>query len=158
MSVTPLHKQKVNVRTKLSGNAESHSRTLLRSRDLIDVSDEPEVRGGTNEGFAPTEMALGALIACSNVITHKIAAKNGIEIDELDFDLDAQFNRLGVTLQEEVMVPFPEILLNINMTTNASDEQIEILKSDLDKYCPVAKVFSQSGSKIITEWSIKRPA
>ena len=36
----------------LSGEAESHSRTLLKARDLIDVSDEPEERGGTNEGFA----------------------------------------------------------------------------------------------------------
>ena len=157
MSIQPLNKQKVNVRTKLSGQAESHSRTLLKCRDLIDVADEPEVRGGTNEGLAPTEMALGALIACTNVITHKIAAKNDIEITDMKVDLDAQFNRLGVTLQEEVMVPFPEILLHINLTTTATDEQLNILKTDLDKYCPVAKVFAQSGSKIITEWLVSRP-
>ena len=157
MTVQALSKQKVSVRTKLSGESESHSRTLLRCRDLIDISDEPEVRGGTNEGLAPTEMALGALIACTNVITHKIAAKNGIDIVDIQFDLDAQFNRLGVTLQEEVMVPFPEILLDIELTTSASDEQLSILKSDLDKYCPVAKVFAASGSNIVTNWSIKRP-
>ena len=63
MSAKPLAKQKINVRTKLTGQSESHSRTLLKTRDLIDVSDEPEVRGGSNEGFAPTEMALAALIA-----------------------------------------------------------------------------------------------
>ena len=158
MSVQPLEKQKVNVRTKVSGSSESHSRTLLKCRDLIDVADEPEVRGGTNEGLAPTEMALASLIACSNVITHKIAAKNNINIEQIDIDLDAQFNRLGVTLQEEVMVPFPEIVMNIKMTTDATDEQLERLKSDLDKYCPVAKVFSQSGSNIITEWSVTKPS
>ena len=157
MSAEPLAKQKINVRTKLTGQSESHSRTLLKTRDLIDVSDEPEVRGGSNEGFAPTEMALAALIACSNVITHKIAAKNNIDIIDISFDLDAEFNRLGVTLQEEVMVPFPEILLNIKLTTLASDEQLDILKTELDKYCPVAKVFAQSGSNIITEWSVTRP-
>ena len=157
MSNQALNKQKVNVRTKLSGHAESHSRTLLKCRDLIDIADEPEVRGGTNEGLAPTEMALGALIACTNVITHKIAAKNGIHISDMNVDLDAQFNRLGVTLQEEVMVPFPEILLHIRLTTSADQEQLNVLKTDLDKYCPVAKVFSQSGSKVITEWSVTRP-
>jgi len=157
MSAEPLAKQKINVRTKLSGQSESHSRTLLKTRDLIDVSDKPEVRGGSNEGFAPTEMALGALIACSNVITHKIAAKNNIDITAISFDLDAEFNRLGVTLQEEVMVPFPEILLNIKLTTSASEEQLDILKTELDKFCPVAKVFAQSGSNIITEWSVTRP-
>lgn len=149
-------KAKTSVRTKLSGEAESHSRTLLRSRDLIDVSDEPEVRGGSNEGFAPTEMALASLIACSNVITHKIAAKNDIDIQHLDFKVDAEFNRLGVTLQEEVDVPFPEILLTINLSTSASDNKLAILKKDLPKFCPVAKVFSQAGSQIKTEWVISK--
>lgn len=150
-------KLKRSVRTKLSAEAESHSRTVLRTRDLMDVSDEPEARGGTNEGFAPTEMALASLMACSNVITHKIAHKNNVEIISLEFEVDAEFTRLGVMLEEEIDVPFPEILLTINLTTNASDEEINILKTDLPKYCPVAKVFSQSGSKIISEWNIIRP-
>ena len=150
-------KTKTTVRTKLSGVTESHSRTLLKSRDLIDVADEPEVRGGTNEGFAPTEMALASLIACSNVISHKIAHKNDIEIIDMDFQVDAEFNRLGVTLQEEVDVPFPEILLTINITTAASDERLQILKDDLPKFCPVAKIFEQSGSKITTNWAITKP-
>ena len=91
------------------------------------------------------------------MITHKIAANNDIDIVDISFDLDAQFNRLGVTLQEEVIVPFPEIVLNIELTSLANDEQLAILKSDLEKYCPVAKVFSSSGSKLITNWSIKKP-
>ena len=124
---------------------------------IIDVADEPEARGGTNEGFAPTEMALASLIACSNVISHKIAHKNGIKIIDMNFELDAAFNRLGVTLQEEVDVPFPEILLTINITTPASDKELQILKDDLPRFCPVAKVFEQSGSKIKTDWVVKQP-
>lgn len=154
MSIT---KHKASVRTKLTGESESHSRTLLRSRDLIDVSDEPEVRGGSNEGFAPTEMALASLIACSNVITHKIAAKNNIKIDHIDFNVDAQFNRLGVTLEEEIDVPFPEILLTITLKSSASAAELDILKKDLPRFCPVAKVFSQSGSKITTKWIVSKP-
>ena len=115
------------------------------------------MRGGTNEGMAPTEMALAALIACSNVITHKIAAKNNIEITKIDFELDAEFNRLGVTLQEDVSVPFPEILLKINLVTSASDQEIEILKRDLAKFCPVSKVFVESGSNVITDWNVAKP-
>jgi len=150
-------KLKTSVRTKLSGTTESHSRTLLKSRDLIDIADEPEVRGGTNEGFAPTEMALASLIACTNVISHKIAHKNNIEIIEMDFELDAEFNRLGVTLEEEVDVPFPEILLTINITTPASDKELQVLKNDLPKFCPVAKVFEQSGTDVQTTWVVTRP-
>ena len=66
-------KPKTVVRTRVAGTAESHSVTVLKVRDLVDVSDEPPERGGTNEGFAPTEMFLGSLAACTSVITHKIA-------------------------------------------------------------------------------------
>lgn len=149
-------KIKTSVRTKLTGESESHSRTLLRSRDLIDISDEPEARGGSNEGFAPTEMALASLLACSNVITHKIAAKNNIDIQHIDFEVDAEFNRLGVTLQDEIDVPFPEILLTIKLKTSASEQELDILKQDLPRFCPVAKVFSQSGSKITTKWLVNQ--
>ncbi len=35
------------VRQVVRGTAESHSLTLLKTRDLVDVSDEPPERGGT---------------------------------------------------------------------------------------------------------------
>ncbi len=151
-------KTKTVVRYKLSGFAESHSRTLLKVRDLVDVSDEPLERGGTNEGLAPTEFFLSALIACSNVISHKIAKQNSIRLESLEISLDAGFNRLGVTLQEEVDLPFPDIKLRIEATTDAPEEQMEILKRDLPRFCPVSKMIRQAGTKVDTEWVITRPS
>lgn len=149
-------KPKTVVRYKITGQAETHARTLLKVRDLVDVSDEPVERSGTNEGFAPTEFFLGALAACSNVISHKIAKKNDIKLESMDISIDAAFNRLGVTLQEEIDLPFPDLNLRIEVTTDASDEQIEIIKQDLPKYCPVAKMIEAAGTKIDTEWVINR--
>lgn len=149
-------KPKTVVRYKVTGEAESHSRTLLKTRDLVDVSDEPVERNGTNEGFAPTEFLLGSLAACSNVISHKIAKKNDINLESMDILVDASFNRLGVTLQEEIDLPFAEIQLRIEVTTDATDEQLEILKRDLPRYCPVAKMIEGAGTRIDTEWVINR--
>ena len=151
-------KTKTVVRYKLSGSAESHSRTLLKVRDLVDVSDEPVERGGTNEGLAPTEFFLSALIACSNVISHKIAKQNGIRLESLEISLDAGFNRLGVTLQEEVDLPFPDIKLRIEAITDAPEEQMEILERDLPRFCPVSKMIRQAGTKVDTEWVVTRPS
>lgn len=150
-------KTKNLVRVKLSGAAESHSLTLLKTRDLVDVSDEPAERGGTNEGMAPTEFFLASLIACSNVIAHKIARKNDIQLQALDISLDAGFNRLGVTLQEEIDLPFPDIKLCIKITTDASEEQLQILQRDLPRFCPISKMIEQAGSKIDTEWVVNHP-
>lgn len=150
-------KTKTLVRTKLTGVAESHSLTLLKTRDVIDVSDEPVERGGTNEGMAPTELFLAALIACSSVVSHKIAKKNDIRLQALEISLDAGFNRLGVTLQEEIDLPFPDIKLRIEVTTDASAQQLEILQRDLPRFCPIAKMIEAAGTRIDTEWVIKRP-
>ena len=150
-------KTKTTIRAKVSGVAESHSLTLLKARDLVDVSDEPPERGGTNEGLAPTELFLASLVACSNVISHKIAKKNNIQLNSLEISLDAGFNRLGVTLQEEVDLPFPDIKLRIEINTDASADQLEILKRDLPRFCPVAKMIEQAGTKIDTEWVVRHP-
>lgn len=151
-------KVKTVVRTRVDGVAESHSRTLLKTRDLVDVSDEPPERGGTNEGFAPTEMFLASLAACTNVITHKVAKKYDIAIDELDVHVEAEFNRLGVTLQEEVDLPFPEILLGIRIRTDATPGKLEQLKTELPMFCPVSKMIEQAGTCLTTEWSIESAA
>ena len=142
---------------RMSGVAESHSLTQLKTRDLIDISDEPVERGGSNEGFAPTEFLLGGLAACTNVISNKIAKANGFKIEGMEIEVAAQFNRLGVTLQEEVDLVFPEIQLTISVVTSATEAQQEILKSDLPKFCAVSKVIRQSGTNIIDDWHFSRP-
>jgi putative redox protein len=149
--------QKLVVSQKVFGTAESHSRTLLKTRDLIDVSDEPVTRGGTNEGFAPTEFLLAGLAACTNVVFHKIAAKHGIEITALNISVDASFDRRGVTLEEEVDTPYPEIRLKIEIVTPANEDELIPAQEDLRKYCPVSKVISQSGTAISEEWIVSRP-
>ncbi len=148
---------KTIVRATLDGTAESHSRTLLKVRDLIDISDEPAARGGTNEGFAPTELLIAALVSCTNVISHKIAAKHGIPIDALAIQAVYDFDRRGVTLSEEVRVPFPRIELEIRVTTSADESAIALLERELPKFCAVSKVIAESGTEIVTKWVVERP-
>lgn len=146
-------KLKPVVTYRLTGVAESHSATVLKTRDLMDVSDEPIARGGTNEGFAPTEFVLGGLAACTNVISHKIAENAGFSIDELVVDVEAQFNRLGVNLRDHIRVPFPEIKLSIRVVTDATVEQRATLKRDLPKFCAIANIIRESGTKVIEDWT-----
>ena len=150
-------KPKTVVKMKLQGACPSHARTDVSVRDVRLTIDEPLERGGTNSGPSPTETLMSALIACTNVITHKIAAKHAIAIAAMSVDLEATFDRRGVTLAEEIAVPFPEITLTINLTSNANGAEIETLKSELAMFCPVSKVIRQSGTKITEIWNVERP-
>jgi uncharacterized OsmC-like protein len=154
-TVTP--KAKTVVTLKLDGNCASHARTDVSVRDVKTTIDEPKERGGTNQGLTPTETLMASLIACTNVITHKVAEKNGVDIDSMKVRVEAQFDRRGVTLAEEVAVPFPSITLHIDLVTGADAAAVEKVKRDLHKFCPVSKVLRACGTEVKEEWNVQAP-
>ena len=118
--------------------------------------DEPAARGGADLGPTPIETMIAALLGCTNVILNRVAEKHDVIVKDLSLRAEASFDRRGVMLDEEVAVPFPEIRLMINLTTAASDAQVDRVKSDLGKFCPVSKVIRQSGTKLEEIWNITR--
>ena len=149
--------QKMVVTQKLEGRCTSHSRTDVTVRDRSVVIDEPVERGGTNQGFTPTETLMASLIGCTNVITHKVAAKNGVGIKSMNVRLEAQFDRRGVMLQEELDVPFPSATLTIDLETDADTAAVERVKRELAMFCPVSKVFRAAGIDLREVWNVSRP-
>ena len=142
------------VTMKLEGSVKSHARTDILARDVESVIDEPTVRGGTNLGLTPTETLMASLIGCTNVISHRIAERINVKINKMDINVEATFNKDGVSLAKEVEIPFPDINLNIKIDTNASKEQLETIKRELKMYCPISKVITNSGSKINDIWEL----
>jgi uncharacterized OsmC-like protein len=147
-------REKMVVNWRMEGEALSHSLTRATVRGVSTMIDEPVERGGTNQGQTPTETLVAALVGCTNVISHKIAKKNGIELKRLHISADVQFDRRGVTLQEDVAVPFPAITLNIDVSTAASREQMQQLQSELAMFCPLAKLIRASGTVLTEHWNV----
>ena len=145
-------KMKTVVTYRANATCPSHSRTDIPVRDLVAVIDEPLERGGTNLGPSPTETALTALIACTNVIGHKNAAKLGVDLGTVTIDADCKFDRRGVLMQEEIDVPFPEVTLIVNCDTPASQEDLEKVGVETAKYCAISKLFEQSGTDLTVNW------
>ena len=61
-------KMKTAVTYRASAKCPTHSCTETHVRDLHGMTDEPIERNGTNLGPTPTEAAMTALIACTNVV------------------------------------------------------------------------------------------
>jgi putative redox protein len=146
--------QKTVVTQRLQGRCSSHSRTDVTVRDRSMVIDEPLERGGTNQGFTPTETLMASLIGCTNVITHKVAAKNGVAIRSMNMRLEAEFDRRGVTLQEEIDRPFTAVTLYIDLETDADAPAVERVKRELAMFCPVSKVFRAAGIALKEVWNV----
>ena len=150
-------KMKTVVTMRLEAACPSHSRTDVSVRDTGLTIDEPVERGGTNQGPSPTETLMSALAACTNVIAHKCADKHGVAFQDFHVNVVSRFDRRGVTLQEDIDLPFDDIEVRIDVTTDADDCAIERVKADLPRFCPVSKVMRQAGSSVTDVWTIKRP-
>jgi len=146
-------KPKTTVQMAMTATGETHARSIVKSRDVSATIDEPEARGGTNRGLSPTETLMSSLIGCTNVISKRIAHGMGVEMGEMQISLRADLNRLGTMLQEEVEQPFANIEMDIAVATDATPEQLEAIKMDLEKYCPIAKVIRGSGVTITETWT-----
>ena len=148
--------QKNEVAMKMSATCPTHARSDISARDLEGVIDEPVDRGGDNLGFTPTETLVAALIGCTNVITNRISEGYGIHIDAMEINAEARFDRRGVMMKEEVKVPFPEITLDIAVTTPHEEAEFARVKEDLRKFCPISKVIRESGTTINENWSFSK--
>jgi uncharacterized OsmC-like protein len=130
----------------------THARTEIPVRDLNVIIDEPLERGGTNLGATPTETAMTALIACTNVIGHKNALRLGVDLGEVTIDANCQFDRRGVLMEEEIDIPFPAITLTVNCNTAASQEDLTAVGLETAKYCAIAKLFEAAGTDLTVDW------
>jgi putative redox protein len=59
-------------------------------------------------------------------------------------------------LLEEIEVPFPKIRLVVDITTDASEAELEKVKADLHRFCPIAKVVRNSGTQLEEVWNVTR--
>jgi len=147
-------RQKKNVQMKLSATAETHARTRIKVRDVEGLIDEPEARGGTNQGLTPTETLMASLIGCTNVITQRIAHGMGVVVSAMDIRVSVDFDRQGVMLEKDIEQPFSDLVMDIDITTDATEAQMAAIKSDLAKFCPVAKVIRGSGINVTENWNV----
>lgn len=146
-------KMKTVVTYRTTAACPTHARTEIPVRDLTVVIDEPIERGGTNLGPSPTETAMTALIACTNVIGHKNAHRLGVDLGTVTIDADCKFDRRGVLMEEEIDLPFPAITLTVNCAgTDASQDELDTVGRETAKYCAIAKLFEAAGTDLTVNW------
>ena len=149
-------REKTTVTQRIRGDCPSHARTDIATRDVRSVIDEPKERDGTNMGLTPVETMVAALVGCTNVISHKCARKHGVDFKAMSIEAESTLDRRGTQLLEEIEVPLPKIRLVINVTTDASEADVEKVRTDLHRFCPIAKVVRNSGTQIEEIWNVTR--
>ena len=151
----------VNIRTplvpiRMTAEAPTASRTHVRILRHELVMDEPLSRHGTDLGPTPLDTLVAALAGCTNVVAHRIAEENGIDLRDFSLELKSELDVRGIRGIEEIDRPLPYVDLVIRFSTSASDDKLEILKTHLRKRCAVSVIFRQAGIEVNETWDVKR--
>jgi putative redox protein len=91
------------------------------------VADEPEDKGGTDTGAAPSQLLALSLATCTAITIEMYAGRKGWDVGELEVEVDYERSHQERLARFDVVIKLPEGL---------PDDQIEQLKAIAAK-CPV---------------------
>ena len=128
-------------RTSIQGFYGAGQEDVSRNRPFIIEGDEPPVLLGNNAGANAVEAVLHALASCLAVGFIYNAAAQGINVESLSFDLEADLDlRAFLGLSEEVRPGYEGIRLTYRVKSDASREKIEDLCNYVQKTSPVLDI------------------
>jgi uncharacterized OsmC-like protein len=102
--------------------------------------------GGDGTLACSGDMLLQALVACAGVTMRSVATSMGLDVSgsiHAEGDLDW---RGTMAVDKDVPVGFRDIRMSFELTSDASDEQLETLQRLTERYCVVFQTLAASPS------------
>ncbi|KAK4140712.1 OsmC/Ohr family [Dichotomopilus funicola] len=124
------------------------------------VSDTYPVLGGADSAPSPVVYALASLSACNQVTGHVVARDHGITLGKWNVEVDGQLPT-GVLVQglreEDVGGPnWEAVSLRVRVQTDVDGEKEgekwERFVSEVERRCPITRLFRDSGLKYESTW------
>ena len=112
------------------------TKILIRDHEII--SDQPLGFNGQNKGPKPSELVLAALAACQETTYRIFAEDMGIHIGAISVQLRGTQDLRGfMALDGEVPAGFTNIVGQIFIQSDATEQDLELLRQRVDQHCPV---------------------
>jgi uncharacterized OsmC-like protein len=128
-------------RTEIQGFYGAGAEDESRPEPLVLEGDEPPVLLGTNEAPNAVEGVLHALASCLAVGFVYNAAAKGIDVDELDFDIQGDLDlRPFLGLTDDERPGYQGIEVRYRVKADASRQQIEELCAYAQRTSPVLDI------------------
>lgn len=140
---------------RAEGRWKGQYRNDLAVREFSFTTAEPEKIGGRNEGPTPIEYVAAALNGCLGIVIELVAKERGILPDDLKIESAGLVDQRGLFGTANVSPHFQSIDIAITLASPAPNEQIEGLKRETLKRCPVYNLVRDSGAQVSVAWSVQ---
>jgi uncharacterized OsmC-like protein len=128
-------------RTTIKGFYGAGQEDTSRTEAYVLDGDEPPVLLGKNHGPNAVELVLQALASCLSVGFSYNAAAQGINVKNLEFDLEGEIDLHGfLGLSEAIRPGYEGIRLTYRVDCDASSEKVDELWVHVQKTSPVLDI------------------
>lgn len=101
--------------------------------------------GGDGGDACSGDMLLEALLACAGVTLRSVAAAMGLSLERVRLRADAAFDARGTLgLDPTVPVGLQDVVVTVDLDTDADDAALERLARSTEKYCVVGQSLRQT--------------
>lgn len=150
----------MNVRIKrwpleVTGVAENGAHVESSVGGHVLHTDEPASRGGTDAGPAPLATFVASLVGCTQATLNLISGERGVVFEDVSYRLSTEVDPRGAFGVAEVKRPVKEIRVDVECSTDATEEQLEEIREELPRRCMVSTVLRQAGVEIRHSWHAK---
>jgi uncharacterized OsmC-like protein len=132
--------------------SESVTCSVATGRAMVEAGLHPAT-GGDGTFACSGDMLLQALVACAGVTLRSVATNRGLEVEGVvraEGDLDFR-GTLGV--DRSAAVGFTSIRLSFDITSPASQEELDALVETTERYCVVLQTLVRSPEFQVTSTS-----
>ena len=136
---------------------QGHQKSLVRTKSGHSlIVDEPRHMGGSDEGPSPMGYLFTASAGCTAVIVERVAKELGIEIQAMKVRASGLYSPRGIAGMEGYSSAPKKFISQVRLKTLASKEEVERLKREYMRRCPVYNLFKNSGAEMMDEWTVER--
>lgn len=118
---------------------ESMARSTTEARSFKIFMDEPPELGGKDGAASPLEFILAAHGGCLSYMTFFIGKELGIDVKGTEIEVTASLDPAKFAgTNRSVRAGYQAIDVNIKVHAEASAEELEMLKREVETRCPVS--------------------
>ncbi|KUK18159.1 MAG: Uncharacterized protein XD54_0547 [Thermococcus sibiricus] len=130
--VTPMVEYK-DMTIKVVGERVSPTKMKVKAGDFEIVIDKV---GG--EAPSPIDYVLAALAGCTNIVATLVAKDMGINIEDLNIEVEGVFNPGKLYGQGDQRAGYKEIRVKVKVKTDADEETLKKWLEQVEERCPVS--------------------
>jgi len=109
--------------------------------------------GGDDSAPSPLSYSLAALTSCTQVVSAVVAKDLGVTLGRITADATGDLDTAVIGGGAQGNANFDAVRVQVQLETDATEEQFEQLKSETERRCPVTQLFVRSGLEFSSEWT-----